>query len=393
MEFVISQQVLKKEFGFVQDVVEKKSTIPGLANVLIESVGKNTIRITGTDLDVTLRCEAEAEIKQSGAMCVPARKLFNIVRLLPDADMHFTKQDNDWINLTCANSDFRLAGVGRDQFPEVPKFKSRRMKLPTKVLLSFIQNTSFAITHEQSRFTLSGAKFMIVGKIARMVTTDAHRLAFIEREIENPEDVSMDTLIPKKSLLKLVSISQNIDGDIHFGEDANHIFFEADGRLLWARKLSGNFPNYEMVIPKDNDKKAIFDCQELKGAVDRVALMSDERTRSIRITVSDGEFEISAKSSEEGEGTERVKVEYKGEEVALGFNSSYLSEFLNVVSAGRMGEEEAEKENEGEKVRVRKTGGKPKISFEFKDSNKQTQLSYLDSSKYDYKYILMPLRI
>lgn len=394
MEFVISQQALKKEIGFIQDVVEKKSTIPGLSNVLIESVGENTIQITGTDLDITLRCEAEAEIKHPGTICVQARKLFDLVRLLPGADIHFKKQDNEWVNLTCQNSNFRLAGVAQDQFPEVPQLKSALMKLPAQVLVHFIQNTSFAITNEQSRFTLSGAKFMIAGKIARMVATDAHRLAFIEREIENPDDVSMDTLIPKKSLHKLASISQNIDSDISFGEDENHIYFEADGRLLWARKLSGNFPNYEMVIPKDNDKKALFDPVELKRAVDRVALMSDERTRSIRLTVRDGEFEISAKSSEEGEGMERVNVEYKGEEVMIGFNSNYLQEFLNVVSAvGIIKPQEAEKENDGEKVRVREAGGRPEISFEFKDSNKQTQLSYAKDSEYDYKYILMPLRI
>lgn len=393
MEFVISQQALKKEIGFVQDVVEKKSTIPGLSNVLIESVGENTIQITGTDLDVTLRCETEAKIKAPGAICVQARKLSDIVRLLPSADIHFKKQDNEWVNLTCLNSDFRLAGVSADQFPEIPKLKSAVLKLPAKVFVHFIQHTSFAITNEQSRFTLSGAKFMIEGKIARMVTTDAHRLAVIEREIENEDDISMDTLIPKKSLHKLASISQNVDSDISFGEDANHLYFESDGRILWARKLSGNFPNYEMVIPKDNDKTSIFDPVELKGAVDRVALMSDERTRSIRLTVRDGEFEINAVSSEEGEGTERVNVEYKGEEVFIGFNSNYLQEFLNVISAAGIESQESEKENDGERVRVREAGTKPKISFEFKDSNKQTQLSYAQDSEYDYKYILMPLRI
>ncbi|MEJ7699733.1 MAG: DNA polymerase III subunit beta [Pyrinomonadaceae bacterium] len=181
MEFVIKQNVLKDELGFVQGIVEKKSTIPVLSNILIESVGENTIRIVGTDLDVTIRCEAEAEIKKAGSMCIQARKLFDIVRLLPDADVHFTKDENEWVKMTCNKSNFRLAGVAREQFPEVPSFKSAPMKLSADIFNHFIQNTAFAITNEQSRFTLSGAKFMIENGAARMVTTDGHRLAFIEK--------------------------------------------------------------------------------------------------------------------------------------------------------------------------------------------------------------------
>ncbi|HXH69583.1 MAG TPA: hypothetical protein VNI60_04465, partial [Pyrinomonadaceae bacterium] len=169
MEFVIKQGILKDELGFVQGIVEKKSTIPVLSNILIESVGENNIRIVGTDLDVTIRCEAEADIKKAGSMCIQARKLFDIVRLLPDTDVHFTKDENEWVKLNCGKSNFRLAGVSREQFPEVPSFKSAPMKLSADIFNHFIHNTAFAITNEQSRFTLSGAKFMIDGAMARMV--------------------------------------------------------------------------------------------------------------------------------------------------------------------------------------------------------------------------------
>ncbi len=393
MEFVIKQSALKKELGFVQGIVEKKSTIPVLSNILVESVGENTIRIVGTDLDVTIRCEADAEIKEPGAMCVQARKLFDIVRLAPEGDMHFKKLDNDWVQLTFNSSKYRLAGVARDQFPDVPDFKSAPMSLPAEIFGQFIQNTSFAITNEQSRFTLSGAKFVVVEGLARMVATDGHRLAFIERKLDKPIENTIDTLIPKKSLIELVKISRETESDVSFGEDANHIYFEVDGRLLTSRKLSGTFPNYEMVIPKDNDKKAIFDSGELKRAVDRVALMADERTRSIRLTIREGEIEVTAASSEEGEAKEYVPVEYKGEEVELGFNSQYLQEFLNIVSSAEMEATETQNETEGEKVKVREAGVKPKIAFEFKDSNGQTQMSFAGDSEYDYKYIVMPLRI
>ena len=395
MEFVIKQNVLKEELGFVQGIVEKKSTIPVLSNILIESVGENTIRIVGTDLDVTVRCEAEADIKQAGAMCIQARKLFDIVRLLEGDDVHFTKEENDWVKLNSGKSNFRLAGVSRDTFPEVPSFKSAPMKLAADIFNHFIQNTAFAITNEQSRFTLSGAKFMIDGNAARMVTTDGHRLAFIEKRLADGAGTeTMDALIPKKALMELTKISRDAKGEVSFGEDANHIYFEVDGRLLITRKLSGTFPNYEMVIPKDNDKTAIFDAEEMKTAIRRVSLMADERTRSVRLTIRPNEIEIGAQSSEEGEANEKVAAEYDGEEVQVGFNAQYLQEFLNIVGSGETDTGEAtEKETDGETVRVKESGKRLRIAFEFKDGNAQTQMNIAGDKNYDYKYIVMPLRI
>ena len=182
MEFSISKNALQKELGFVQGIVEKKNTIPVLSNILIESVGENTIRIIGTDLDVTIRCETEAEIKTPGSMCVQARKLFDIARVLPDAPVNFRKEENDWVTVKCERSNFRIAGVDREQFPEVPSFKSAPVKLPADVFKTFIDRTIFAITQEESRYTLSGAKFMLDKTGARMVTTDGHRLAYVERK-------------------------------------------------------------------------------------------------------------------------------------------------------------------------------------------------------------------
>ena len=400
MEFTIKQQVLKEELGFIQGVVERKSTIPVLSNILIESLGENEIRILGTDLDVTIRCDAEAEIRQPGSMCIQARKLFDIVRTLDGGDVHFKKLENEWVQMKAGRASFRLAGVSREQYPELPIFKSAPMKLSSDIFNYFIHNTAFAITNEQSRFTLSGAKFMIADGKARMVTTDGHRLAFIEKAIDDAGDTTMDVLIPKKALTELVKISRDSDGEIQFGEDQNHIYFQTGGRLLITRKLSGNFPNYEMVMPKDNDKTVIFDLAEMKNAVRRISLMADERNRSVRITIRKDEVEITAQSSEEGEGQEFVQAEYDGEEeVTLGFNWQYLQEFLNNVGALENAAPETANdsattnETDGDKVRVKETKGPTRISFEFKDSNAATQIRIAGDTSYDYKYIVMPLRI
>ena len=395
MEFTIRQSVLKDELGYVNGIVEKKSTIPVLSNILIESVGESTIRILGTDLDVTIRCEAGADIKQAGSMCIQARKLFDIVRLLDDGDVHFKKEENEWVSMDCGRSKFKLAGVSREQFPEVPEFKSVPRKISAEIFNHFIQNTAFAITNEQSRFTLSGAKFVIENGTAKMVTTDGHRLAYIERKLNSTSDEPMDSLIPKKALMELTKISKDAKGDIQFGEDANHIYFEVDGRLLITRKLSGTFPNYEMVIPKDNDKTVTFDAEEMRNAIRRVALMADERTRSVRLTIKPNEIEIGAQSSEEGEAQERVTADYTGEEVSIGFNSQYLQDFLNIVGASETENVASETENEtdGETVRVKESSSRPRIAFEFKDGNGQTQMKIAGDTNYDYKYIVMPLRI
>ncbi|MGI8468766.1 MAG: DNA polymerase III subunit beta [Pyrinomonadaceae bacterium] len=391
MEFIIKQNALKEELGFVQGIVEKKSTIPVLSNILIESVGEHALRIIGTDLDVTIRCEALAEIKQAGSMCVQARKLFDIVRLLPDADVHFTKEENEWVKVTCQKSNFRLAGVSKDTFPEVPQFKSAPMKLSARVFNYFIQHTGFAITQEQSRFTLSGAKFIVAEDSVKMVTTDGHRLAYIERKEKT--DGAMDALIPKKALTELTKIARDADGDVSFGEDPNHIYFEVNGRLLITRKLSGTFPNYEMVIPKGNDKTAIFDAEEMKRAIARVALMADERTRSVKLHIKEGEIQISSQAAEEGEADEIISADYTGEEVQVGFNSQYLQEFLNVIGSSAETEtKESEQETDGDKVKV-KEGGKIRVAFEFKDGNAGIQLRPANDGGYDYKYVVMPLRI
>lgn len=397
MEFKINQNVLREELGFIQGVVERKTTIPVLSNILIESIGEGEIRIVGTDLDCTMRCDAEAEIITPGAICVQARKLFDIVRALDPGDVHFKKEDNDWVTMKCGRANYRLAGVAKDQFPELPPFKSTPMRLPASTFAYFVRNTAFAITTEQSRFTLSGAKFIIGEGVAKMVTTDGHRLAYVSCEIDDKEGV-IETLIPKKALTELVKLSRG-DSEVSFGEDPNHIFFQTEGRLLITRKLTGTFPNYEMVMPKDNDKTVIFDLAEMRRAVNRMSLIADDRNGSIRLNIREGEIEITAQAAEQGEGTEVVQAEYSGDEMQLGFNWRYLMDFLANVSSTEMIASEAAddgdtvKETDGDKVRVRESAPPCRIAFEFKDPNAQTQMSIAGETRYDYKYIVMPLRI
>jgi len=371
MQFVVSKQNLQKELGFVQGVVERKNTIPVLSNILIESVGESSVRITGTDLDVTIRCDMDAEeITTPGSMCVQARKLFEIARLLPDAPVSFKKEDNDWVTVKCDRARFKMVGVAREAFPEVPSFKSAPTKIPANVLKTFIDRTIFAITQEESRYTLSGAKFILDDNGAKMVTTDGHRLAYVEKKnvTKNGSSQSIDTLIPRKTLAELTKLTAGFEEEISLGMDENHIYFQIGPRLLISRMLYGQFPNYEMVMPKNNDKSVQFDSSLLNLAIRRVALMADERSHAIRFHLEPNQLVISSQNAEEGEANETLQTEYNGEATDIGFNAQYLQEFLNVI-------------------------GDAKISFEFKDGNSQAQLNPADNGDYDYKYIVMPMRI
>jgi DNA polymerase-3 subunit beta len=371
MEFSISKSALQKELSFVQGVVEKKNTIPVLANILIESVGETTIRIIGTDLDVTIRCETDAEeIKVPGSICVQAQKLFDIARLLPDSIVNFKKEDNDWVSVKCENFRSRIPGVSREQFPEVPSFKSAPAKMSAEVFKSLIDRTIFAITQEESRYQLSGAKFVLDGSGATMVTTDGHRLAFIVRRdnAKSGANDTLDALIPRKSLAELTKLTASFDGEISLGADENHLYFEVGQRLLISRRLSGQFPNYEMVMPKGNDKSVAFDAALLNQAIRRVALMADDRSHAIRFRLADNQLHLASQNAEEGEAGETIAAEYSGEETEIGFNAQYLQDFLTVMGEGQ-------------------------VLFEFKDGNSQAQLRPAAESEYDYKYVVMPMRI
>jgi len=370
MQFAINKTALQKELGFVQGVVERKNTIPVLSNILIESVADNTIRITGTDLDVTIRCETEAEeIKSGGSICLQARKLFDIARLLPDSLVSFRKEENDWVTVECDRSKFKMPGVSKETFPEVPSFKSTPLKLKANFFKSLIDKTIFAITQEESRYTLSGAKFILDKSGAKMITTDGHRLAYVACTEPGTESVEeMDVLIPRKTLAELTKLTGDFDGEISLGADENHIYFQVGSRLLISRMLFGQFPNYEMVMPKGNDRSAVFDNLGLSQAVRRVALMADDRSHAIRFHLEPNQLIISSQNAEEGEARESVVTEYQGDEVEIGFNAQYLQDFLNVIGPGQ-------------------------VAFEFKDANSQAQLRPVSDDKCDYKYIVMPMRL
>jgi DNA polymerase III subunit beta len=370
MEFSVSKSDLVRELGLTQGVVERKTTIPILSNILIETDG-DKVWLTATDLELGIRCACPARIKKEGAGTIPARRLLDYVRLLPDADVQVKLGDNQWASFVCGRSRTRIAGMSRESFPELPQMPEALAEIPLSVLSQMIANTIFAISSEESRFTLNGALLVLRETGLVMVATDGHRLAMVEKQIALPGlNASFRALLPKKAMSEIQKLaSDDSSKKIEFSGNDNHLFFRIDKRLLLSRKLTGNFPDYERVLPKEHPHMLVLQREELKSAIERVAQFADERSKSIRVRILKGELKIHSSVSEQGESEETIPVEYDGDDVEIGFNAQYLIDFLRSVDQSE-------------------------VEFHFKDSNSAGELRpHGGTPDSVYRYVVMPMRI
>jgi DNA polymerase III subunit beta len=371
MEITVSKFELLRELTATQGVVERKTTIPILSNYLFEAAG-DKLSLTATDLDLSLRTSCTAKVKKEGSCTIPARKLHDYVKLLPDADITIKLLENHWVSIRCGRSNTKMVGMAKSNFPTLPVFPTAGVvKIPGQVLRSMIAKTGFAIANEESRYTLNGALMVLKPESITMVATDGHRLSHIERPGEKFEGVSgeLKTLIPKKCMDELKVLLDSTDAEtIDFAKDESTLYFRIGQRLLTSRQLTGQFPNYEAVLPKDNSKSITLHGEELSQAISRVAQFADERSRAVRIKLEKGELKLSASSTETGESEDSLEAGYDGEPLTIGFNAQYILDFLKAVGAGD-------------------------VKLELKDSQSAGQLRPAENEDYKYRYIVMPMRI
>jgi DNA polymerase-3 subunit beta len=370
MEFSVSKSDLVRELALTQGVVERKTTIPILSNILVET-DKDQIWLTATDLELGIRCACPARVKKEGAGTIPARRLLDYVRLLPDADVQVKVTENQWASLICGRSRTRIAGMSRESFPELPAMPDELARIPLNLVNQMIQSTIFAISAEESRFTLNGALLLLRESGLVMVTTDGHRLALIQKNISLPEFAEpYRALLPKKAMSELQKLASDDDTKtIIFSGNENHLFFKVDKRTLLSRRLTGNFPDYERVLPKEHPYYVVLQRDELKSAIERVAQFADERSKAIRLQVVKDEVKVHSSISETGESEETIPVGYDGPDVEIGFNAQYMLEFLRSV-------------------------GTAEVEFHFKDSNSAGELRPRGGAEDTiYRYVVMPMRI
>src|ERR1700678_2391669 len=371
MEITVSKAELLRELTATQGVVERKTTIPILSNYLFEAAD-GELRLTATDLDLSLRTSCAAKVKKEGSCTIPARKLHDYVKLLPDADITIKLLENHWVSIRCGRSNTKMVGMAKSNFPSLPAFPSAgAVKIPAQVLRGLIARTGFAISNEESRYTLNGALMLLKPESITMVATDGHRLAHCERAGEKFDGVSgeMKTLVPKKAMDELKSLLDSTDSDtVEFAKDESTLFFRVGPRLLTSRQLTGQFPNFEAVLPKDITKSIALHGEELGAAIARVAQFADERSRAVRLRLEKAELKISASSTETGESEDSIEVAYDGDPVAIGFNAQYLMDFI-------------------------KATGSCEVKLELKDAQSAGQLRPAEGEDYKYRYIVMPMRI
>jgi len=370
MEFSVKKFDLLDELELTQGVVERKTTIPILSNLLFEAKG-NRLSITATDLELSIRTSCDAKVKKEGSGTIPAKKLFDLVRLLPDEELKFKLIENHWIEITSGRKTYKLVGMSKENFPALPGFPHALVKLPAGLLNDLIKKTTFAISLEESRYTLNGALLVLKPESATMVATDGHRLAMVERTHKlDGLGAEVRVLVPKKAMTEIERLTQDSDENAtaDFAQDESHLFFQVGRRLLTSRKLTGQFPNYEAVLPRDVNKTLVLERGELQDALRRVSQLADQRSHAVKFVLAKEGIEISASSPEYGEAKEAIEKEYKGEPLAIGFNAQYILDFLAAAADGP-------------------------ISFELKDDQSAGQLRPLADESTRYRYVVMPMRI
>lgn len=370
MEFSVSKSDLVRELGLTQGVVEKKTTIPILSNILVET-DHDQVWLTATDLELGIRCSCPARVKKEGAGTIPARRLLDYVRLLPDADVQVKLAENQWASFVCGRSRTRIAGMSRESFPELPQMPDALAEIPLGVLSQMIASTIFAISAEESRFTLNGALLLLKETGLVMVSTDGHRLALVEKHVPLPGLTGVfRALLPKKAMSEIQKLaSDDPSKKIEFSGNDNHLFFKIDKRLLLSRKLTGNFPDYERVLPKEHPHMLLLQKEDLKSAIERVAQFADERSKAIRVQILKGELKVHSSISETGESEETIPVDYSDAEVEIGFNAQYLLDFLRTVDQSE-------------------------VELHFKDANSAGELRpHGAPPETVYRYVVMPMRI
>ena len=366
MKFSIKKEEITSELQLLQGIVEKRNTMPILANILVNVTEKEN-ELIGTDLEVGLKTHFPAQIEEEGSVTLSGKKVFEVVKSLPAGKEVTFKESGDLtIQITSGESQFKVLCLPKEDYPQVPEPKfEKKIVLPLNKFQEMIDRVYFSITQEQ-RYYLSGALLVIKNGSIELVSTDGHRLAYTINTIKDLKvEEEIRVIVAKKTLSELRKFE---DKSIEFDFDESNLFFKVKNKTLISRIIEGKFPDFEAVIPKDNPNTITVSREEITEAVRRVSLFSTERSKGIKFFIEKNEIKLFSSNPEMGEARDKVDVDYKGENLEIGFNSQYLLDFLSIVKT----------EN---------------IQFEFKDSNSSVLMKPEVEEETKYLYILMPMKL
>lgn len=372
MKFTISRYDLLKELNFLQGAIEKKSTIPILQNIHIEA-NNNRLRLRATDLDIHALAIANAEVYSSGSACIPGKRLFDIIKAFPDAEIEI-ETTNGVAVIKCQRSRFRLTMLDEVNYPEAPVVPTSMLPIDSSMIAKMIDRVGFAATKEQSRYSLNGIKFELKSGKLRMVATDGHRLSFIEHDAYF-EGGDFDQILPSKTLelvAKLATTAEKIFFGFNLGVSLNTVFFQVDQRTIVSRFVAGQFPDYNRVIEK-HPLAITVKSNDLSAAFRRMLLIANSIVPTVQVKFNQASLEVSAAASDVGEGGEEVFAEIpeiiQNQSIAL--NANYVLNFLDAL--GSSNQEES-------------------VVIQYKDDSSSILFRPQNNGNYDYLYIVMPIR-
>jgi DNA polymerase-3 subunit beta len=332
MHIKVLRDDLLNGVGPIQAVVETKRSLPILSHLLLET-SPSYLSVFGTDLDVGVRKRVPGQVLKEGSIALSARKLYEIVRELPATSVELTVDSELTATITCGSSEFRVKGLSRDDFPSMREPKEKGIVLDRRLFRDMIRRTLFAVSSDQTRYTLNGILFRITPKDVKMVATDGHRLAMTTADCYLMQDGhSIDAIIPRKAAAETLKLLREEPGEIEIEISENHLLLQTDDTLIDARLIEGQFPNYEQVIPTNATKEVIVNREALLTGLRRTSTILSERAIPTTMKLTPGRLLLSCINLDLGEARERLDVEYQHDEISVGFNARYILDFLSVLT-------------------------------------------------------------
>lgn len=335
MEFRIQKAEFLKGLRIAQSIADRKSTMPMLANVLLRTSGKKKLLVAATDLNVSISAELNSKNSSEGGLTLGAKALFDIVSNMPEDELLLRRTDNNWAEISSGKVNYRLVGMPDRDFPKVPDHREAEFSdVESELVREMIDRTLFSVCNDETRFHLNGVLFESNGSVARMVSTDGHRLSKVERTLEGTPTLSAGIIIPKKGISEIKKLLEH-GGKAGLAVKTPYVFFTAGSMTLAVKLIESQFPPYEQVIPKEHTREVVVDRQRLLGALKRAQLMSSE-TRGVKFNVSEDTLVITSDNPDIGEVREELEAQYSGEEVSIGFNPKYVIDLLSQMATDQV---------------------------------------------------------
>ncbi|MBX7147555.1 DNA polymerase III subunit beta [bacterium] len=329
MEFKITREQFLETLAKAMGVVEKKNTMPVLSNVLLEA-DKHGLKVSATDLEVTFITQVPATVSTPGKITVSCRSLHDIVREIRDTEIKLTLKDNDRIEVKAGSSLFKIPGLNASEFPQTPKVEADSLEIPCELFLRMIEKTAFSMSTDDTRHNLAGILLQKVGDGLRMVSTDGHRLSVVNGDVVTRGLGEIKVIVPRKGISELKRMVSK-EGSFELAISPKNIFARKGNESLFIRLVDGDFPDYERVVPKGNTKLAVIPREKLVGALRRVSLLSNEKSRGVVFNFTPSLLEVSITNPDLGEAKEEFDINYKSEKISVGFNARYFLDVLDVI--------------------------------------------------------------